>query len=138
MGVFESLCQGLGGAGNGDQMHMVRHQTVTQHSQMMEFGILSQQFDISDAVGIVCQNYLSSVSALRNMMSNVDNHDARQTGHETKISEMMQPTDKGCQGRSLVGSQSPKLGAINWGTSRLSPCFLRETTNVPPILTMLL
>jgi hypothetical protein len=84
---------------------------------------VSQQFEISDAVGVVGQNYLSGVATLRNMMGDVDNNDARQAGHEKKVSEMIPPKDKvlvvfGCRCLPI-----PRLGVENWGTSRLSPGF---------------
>jgi hypothetical protein len=44
---------------------------------MVEFRILPQQLDISDAVGVGGQNYLSGVATLGNMMRNVDDNDAK-------------------------------------------------------------
>ena len=37
MGVFETLRQRLGGARNGDQMHVVRHETVAQQRKFVQF-----------------------------------------------------------------------------------------------------
>ena len=68
-------------------MYVVRHETATQQRKTVELGIFSQQVEISDAVGIIGQNDLSGVATLRNMMGNVDDHDARQAGHWKKISD---------------------------------------------------
>ena len=53
----------------------------------MELGIFSQQVGVSAAVRIIGENDLSGVATLRNMMGNVDDHDARQAGHWKKISD---------------------------------------------------
>lgn len=91
--MFERLRQRQPGAGNGDQMYVVRHEAVSQQRKTVNFGILPQQVEISEAVGVAAQNHLPGVSTLRNMMGNVDDYDARQTSHFMKASEMTQLTD---------------------------------------------
>jgi hypothetical protein len=43
--------------------------------------VLSQQFEVGDAVPVIGQNYLLGVSPLGNMMGNVDHDDASKAGH---------------------------------------------------------
>jgi hypothetical protein len=40
--MLESPRHGFGGAGHHDQMHMIRHQTVTQQSQTVKLGVVPQ------------------------------------------------------------------------------------------------
>jgi hypothetical protein len=48
---------------------------------------LAQQLEVSDVVRFVGQNYLPGITALRNVMGNIDHNDARQSSHCEKISE---------------------------------------------------
>jgi hypothetical protein len=57
------------GAGNHDQVHVIRHQAVAQQGKSVEFGTLPQQLEIGDPVCIVSQNHLPGVAALGNMMN---------------------------------------------------------------------
>jgi hypothetical protein len=40
--MLESLGQRFGGAGHHDQMHVIRHQAVTQKSKTVKLGVLPQ------------------------------------------------------------------------------------------------
>lgn len=91
MGLFESLPQSFVGPGNHDQVHMIRHQAVTQQRKTVQFAILPQQLDISAAIRVIAQNHLPGIAALRNMMGNVSNDDTRQSSHAQKISERDEP-----------------------------------------------
>ena len=81
MGMLESLRQGFGGVGNCDQMHVIRHQAVTEHRKAVKFRVLPHQLEISNAVGVRRQNDLPGVSPLGNMMRNINHHDASEAGH---------------------------------------------------------
>ena len=81
VGVLQSLRQGLGGAWNGDQVGVVGHQAVTQEGKLVQLGILAEQLQIGEAVGVVGQDDLPSVAALRNMVRNVNDNDARESSH---------------------------------------------------------
>ena len=94
MSLFEGVRQRHVGSRNRNQMYVVRHEAVTQQRKMVEFGILPQQFDVSGAVGVVVENYLSGIAPLRNMVRNVNDHHARKSGHAMKLSEGMQPRNK--------------------------------------------
>jgi hypothetical protein len=73
--ILEALRQRPRASRNRDQMYMIRHQTVSQQRQAVEFGILSQQCQVSDSVSVAVKNCLARVAALCYMMSNVnDNH----------------------------------------------------------------
>lgn len=48
---------------------------------MEEFAMSMQQLEVSEAVGVAGEAHLSGISALRNMMWNVDHDDKRQTSH---------------------------------------------------------
>jgi hypothetical protein len=53
----------------------------------VQLRILQQQFQISQAVGIVFQNCLSRIAPLRNMMGNIDDNYARQSSHEPTVAD---------------------------------------------------
>src|SRR5712671_2693886 len=70
--MLESLRQGFGGAGHRDQMHVIRHQAVTQQSKTVQVGVLPQQLEVGNAIAVAGQNYLPGVPTLRNMMGNIN------------------------------------------------------------------
>ncbi len=50
----------------------------------VNLGILPQRLKMSDEIRIARENDLSRIPPLRNMMGNVDDHDARQPSHSKK------------------------------------------------------
>jgi hypothetical protein len=118
MRLFERLRQRLRGVRNSDQVHVIRHQAVSQQRETVNLGVLPQQLKISDAIRIARENDLSRIPPLRNMMGNVDDHNAREPSHSKKISEIMRSAHNLCLGFGFV---IPRSGGTNWGTSRLSP-----------------
>jgi len=87
MGLFESLPQSFAGPGNDDQVHVIRHQAVTQQREAVQYAIVPEELEVSAAVRVIGQNYLPGIPPLRNMMGNVSNDDAGQSSHAQKISE---------------------------------------------------
>jgi hypothetical protein len=126
--LFERLRECLQSSGNRDQVHVIRHETVTQQGESAKLRILPQQLKISGTVRIAGQNDLSRIPPLRNMMGNVDDHDARQSSHSMKIAEVTWPADNDGVGFAFV---IPRAGGNNRGTSRLSPCFLVKVGQPP-------
>ena len=120
MRVFERLRERRRGLRNSDQVHVIRHQAVAQQRETVQLGVLPEQLQISEAIGIAGENDLSGIPPLRNMMGNVENYDTRQAGHSKKITERTRSIDRRCPGFSFV---IPRSGGNNRGTSRLSPCF---------------
>jgi hypothetical protein len=72
MRLFQAVPESLGLARHGNQVHMIRHQAVTQQRKTRELRILPQQRKIDHAIGVVGENNLPGISSLRNMMRNVD------------------------------------------------------------------
>ena len=70
-------------------MHMIRHQAVPQQRDTVKVRILSQELKISDAIGVAGENDLSRIPPLRNVMGNVDDHNARQPSHGKTITEVI-------------------------------------------------
>jgi len=85
--MLESLRQGFGGAGHRDQMHVIRHQAVTQQSKTVQLGVLPQQLEVGNAIAVAGQYYLPRVPTLRNMMGNINHDNAGEAGHGLKLSE---------------------------------------------------
>jgi hypothetical protein len=106
VGVLESLRQGFGSAGNRDQVHVIRHEAVTEHRKMMKRSVLPHQFEVSDSASVIVENYLPGVSPLGNMMGNVNHNDAREAGHSQKLSEKRSVRD-GLPPNLWIGDQPP-------------------------------
>ena len=120
-------------------MHVIRHETVAQQRKTVKLGILPQQLEVGDAVGVVGQNDLPGVSALGNMMSNVNHDDASEAGHGQKNSRKDRIGGRiSAPSQARKSSPFPTLGGKNgerpvcprfrlcyqkWGTFRLSPDF---------------
>lgn len=81
VGVLKSLCQRRAGARNHDQMYMIRHQAITERREVIEFAVLTEEFQIGEAIGVAGEDRLPGVAALRNMMRNVGHYHARQASH---------------------------------------------------------
>ena len=67
-------------------MHVIGHETVAEEREIIEFRILTQQLEISGAVGVVGEDELSGIAALGNMMGKIGNGNPRQTCHEWNLS----------------------------------------------------
>ena len=84
MSLFERLREGHWTVRYGDEVYVIRHKAVAQQRNTVKLRILAEQLQIGNAVALVGENYLASISALRNMMRNVDDHHAGKTSHDTE------------------------------------------------------
>src|SRR5947209_12972179 len=71
----------------GDEMHMIGHQAVAQHTKSMHFRILSEQRKIGDTVAVAGNNKLPGVATLRNMMRNIDDDNPSEPAHVSNVSD---------------------------------------------------
>lgn len=55
-------------------------------------------FQVGDSIRVAGENDLSRIATLRNMMRNIQNDHARQSGHEVKIAERVQSAASECLG----------------------------------------
>ena len=67
--------------------HMIRHQAIAQQPEPIQLRVLTQQLKVGDSIRVAGKNDLSRIATLRNMMRNIQNDHARQSGHEMKIAE---------------------------------------------------
>ena len=67
---------------------MIRHQAVSEEREAIKRGILPQQSQVSQAIGVAGENDLSGIASLRNMMGNIHHDNARESSHKKKVSEM--------------------------------------------------
>ena len=88
VGVFERLRERPRVQRNSDQVHVIRHQAVTQQRETVQLRVLPQQLQIGEAIGIAGENDLSGIATLRNMMGNIHRDHARKSSHNEKISEV--------------------------------------------------
>ena len=82
MGLFQGKRQRFALVRDDDQMHMVRHQAVTQERELIKLGVLAQQIQIDDTLVIVGENELAGVSSLGDVVRDVnygDTSHARRT-----------------------------------------------------------
>ncbi len=68
-------------ARNGDEVHVVRHETVSQQGEFMLAQPLPKQIEIDRALGVGGQDILAPVSALRYMMRHVGDNDSCYARH---------------------------------------------------------
>ena len=87
VGMLEGLCKCLGGARHSNQMDVIGHQAVAEQRHAIEFTVPPQQFQVRGARGVIIENHLLRVTALRNMMRDVNHHDPRKSSHDRKVSE---------------------------------------------------
>src|ERR1700730_12937442 len=86
-------CSGLRFRHESRYVHVIRHEAVPEDGEPIKLRILPQQLNISEAIHIARENDLSRIPPLRNMMGNVDDHNARQPSHGMKITEIIQSAD---------------------------------------------
>ena len=87
MRVLESFRQGGGRTRHSDQVHVVGHQAVNQQCETAEVGVLPQQLQIDEPVGIMNKNGLAGVAALGNMVGEINDHHSRQASHRENVPE---------------------------------------------------
>ena len=75
MGLLQSLRQGIRLTRDYHQMHMVRHQAVTQQQELVHLNVLPQEIQIHQAFGIRSENELPGIATLGDMMRNVNHGD---------------------------------------------------------------
>jgi hypothetical protein len=93
--LLERLRERPKGVRNSNQMHMIRHQAVSQQGKAIKLGVLAQQLKIGDAIVVAGEDDLSGIAALRNMMGNIDDHDAGQPSHRKKLNREDSAVDNG-------------------------------------------
>jgi hypothetical protein len=64
-------------------MHVIGHQAVAQHPKPALGGLMLQHLQVGNAVRVGQKDILPVVAALRDMMSQTRNDDARDSGHDT-------------------------------------------------------
>ena len=76
----------------------LRHQAIAQQPEPIQLRVLTQQLKVGDSIRVAGKNDLSRIATLRNMMRNIQNDHARQSGHEVKIAERVQSAASECLG----------------------------------------
>ena len=100
MRVLQGSRRRIGVARDDDQVDMIGHQAITKHGETMEFRVAPEQVEIDEAVDVAAEDDLPGVATLRHVMRNVNDNDARQSGHSHKISG---------NGHPVCGLQPPEM-----------------------------
>lgn len=94
-------------------MHMIRHETVTEQGETMELAVLAQQGEVSEAVRIAGEDYLSGIAPLRNMMGNAGDDDAREASHACNIAERSGPESRSLLHVCEIGPANSQIDKKN-------------------------
>src|ERR1035438_10917530 len=95
--------QHLRSARDHHQMHVVRHQAIAYHRQLVQANGPTQQIEIHHALGGAGQNELTSIATLCYVMRNIDDNHPRETRHDRYLGEnMLRP-------RSSVPESRPSI-----------------------------
>lgn len=81
MGFAEGFGQGAFGPGNGNKMHMIRHQAVRPEIYLEFFEMVFEEPEVEDPVMVIEKSRLAAVSLLDNMVGDADHFKARTSRH---------------------------------------------------------
>ena len=82
--VLEGPSQRFGLSGNHDQVDVIRHQAVTDQREGVKPALALEQVEVDESVGIGFEDALARVSALCDMVRDIDCDDASESGHKRK------------------------------------------------------
>jgi hypothetical protein len=81
MDLPESHGEGVGPRRHGDQVHVVRHEAVTEKGETMEPAVMPKQFQINEAAGVGFQDESARIAALSDVMRRINCDNAGQASH---------------------------------------------------------
>ncbi len=87
MSMLESLCQRFGGARHHDQVHVIRHEAVTQQSKTVKVRVVPEQLQVCGVIAVAGQYDLPCVATLSNMMGYISHYHTGEACHGLKVSD---------------------------------------------------
>ena len=103
MHLLKSLGQYRRPAWDHHQVHVVRHQAIAYHRQLVQADGPTQQIEIHHALGGAGQNELTSIATLRDVMRNIDDNHPRETRHDPYLGEnTLRPRSSVPESRSSI------------------------------------
>src|ERR1051325_5445972 len=68
MSVSDRFCEGIFSLRNGDLMHMIFHEHIAPYRRLMYTACVAHQSDIHETVGIISEDFRSSIATLADMV----------------------------------------------------------------------
>jgi len=81
MDLLERRGERVGPLRDGDQVHVVRHEAVTEQGEAMQPASVPEELQVDEAGGVGFEDELARVAALGDVMRCVDRNRAGQAGH---------------------------------------------------------
>ncbi len=81
MGLLQRLSQPVRFSGYGDQMHMVRHEAVSDEADSVERHVFPQELQVNRSIVIAVEDEAPPISALGDMMRDVQGDYAVKSSH---------------------------------------------------------
>ena len=119
MGLFQCQRQRLRFGGEQDQMHMIRHQTVTQQRNRVERKFLPQQLQIDGFFRFGREQKLPGVPTLGDMVRYISYCDTCQARHTSETNRKPPVSSVPRFQKFENGSVSDAKGSVNRPTMRL-------------------
>src|ERR1700677_1383946 len=89
--MFQSLCQPVSGARDGNQMDMIGHEAIANQRNLVEGKLFPQQLEVDRTVSIAIQHEASPISTLRKMGWNIFGHNPSQSSHSVNTISAKRP-----------------------------------------------
>ena len=81
MSLLEDEGESFGGMRDDDQVDVIGHEAIAGNGKPMQSGVVTQQVEIDEAVGIAIENELPAITALRDVVGHIDGDYASKAGH---------------------------------------------------------
>jgi hypothetical protein len=76
MGMPQGQAQAVSMVRSDHQMHVIRHQAITDQPHSMAFNVLAQKIEIRHAIGIAIQDKSPPIATLRYVVRNIYSDDS--------------------------------------------------------------
>lgn len=81
VGVGEGAGERMGVARNGDEVDVIGHETVASEGELVSYGVLFQESEVEEVVGVCEEDLLLIVAALGDVVGEAGDDDARNSRH---------------------------------------------------------
>jgi len=82
--ILERQSKRIGAPRDGNQVHVIGHDAIADEREPMQAGIMPEQIQVNEALGVGCQNVLAGVPALSDMVRDIDSDHASQASHDSQ------------------------------------------------------
>ena len=82
--IFEGEVEGIGPAGDGDEVDVIGHETVAGQGELVEMAILAEKVEINEPVGVGFEDEAPVIPSLCDVVRGIDSDYSGKASHENR------------------------------------------------------